>query len=190
MTQAHSISTGAYTRMDNINVGERLKAVRHALNMTQAEFANALDVSTGAYQGYERGEREVPSSLLRNLYHLVGTDPLWVIDAQDGIEPHTRRADRMTNALIAAGVAVERIITGRRSAGWGPEITDAVKYRIVAAVMADTLRTGMVDHDQIRTLVGFAVCYEDNEAAALAALSGSASDHAPLARTDDEAATP
>jgi len=65
--------------MTKIEVGDRLLRLRRDNRCSQGEFARRLRVSVGAYQGYERGEREVPSSLLWALHEEFGVDPLWVL---------------------------------------------------------------------------------------------------------------
>jgi transcriptional regulator with XRE-family HTH domain len=74
--------------MTNVEVGDRLLRVRQENRLSQIEFARRLGVSVGAYQGYERGERETPSSMLWALYKEFQIDPLWVLggDAQEAVQ--------------------------------------------------------------------------------------------------------
>lgn len=39
---------------------EELKAIRHKMGLTQADFAEKLLLSLRAYIGYERGETQIP----------------------------------------------------------------------------------------------------------------------------------
>ena len=64
----------------NQAIGRRLLAVREAAQLNQADFAEALDLSPRAYANYERGEREAPVALLRNLLRAYAVDPAWLLD--------------------------------------------------------------------------------------------------------------
>jgi transcriptional regulator with XRE-family HTH domain len=64
----------------NQAMGRRLLAVREAAQLSQAYFAVALDLSPRAYANYERGEREAPVALLRNLLRVYAVDPAWLLD--------------------------------------------------------------------------------------------------------------
>jgi len=70
-------------QMTNVEVGGRLLRLRRDNHCSQGEFARRLGVSVGAYQGYERGEREVPSSLLLALHEELGVDPLWMLAGEN-----------------------------------------------------------------------------------------------------------
>lgn len=63
-------------------MGKRLAAVRKSRQLLQVEFAEMLGLSPRAYQSYERGERELPSSVLIALHAVFGIDPLWVLTGQ------------------------------------------------------------------------------------------------------------
>jgi DNA-binding transcriptional regulator YiaG len=59
--------------------GTRLRSVRVGVGMNQADFATHLGFSPRAYANWERGEREMPSSLLRILYETYHVDPVWIL---------------------------------------------------------------------------------------------------------------
>jgi len=62
-----------------MTIHNRLAAVRKERNFTQEEFSEKLGVSRSAYINYERGERELPSSLVIRLYELYFVSPLWIL---------------------------------------------------------------------------------------------------------------
>lgn len=59
--------------------GDRVRIVRSMTYCSQQEFAEQLEVSLRAYRNYERGEREMPASLLMTLYTKYRVDPVWVL---------------------------------------------------------------------------------------------------------------
>ena len=69
--------------MDNAAVGNRLFELRTSLKLSQSDFANSIGVSATSYQGYEKGDREVPASLLEHLFDQYHIEPLWIIKAGD-----------------------------------------------------------------------------------------------------------
>lgn len=71
------------TTRQNQQIGARLAAVRSQEGIGQNEFAMRLGISPRAYQNYERGEREIPSSFLTALHETFGIDPLWVLTGPD-----------------------------------------------------------------------------------------------------------
>lgn len=68
---------------ENAASGRRLAAIRSANQMTQHEFAESLGLSARAYANYERGEREMPTSLFKSLVEVFGIDPLWLLTGSD-----------------------------------------------------------------------------------------------------------
>jgi transcriptional regulator with XRE-family HTH domain len=64
---------------DNAVIGERLAAARVAQRLSQVDFADRLGISPRAYQNYERGEREMPTTVLTALHAEFGIDPLWIL---------------------------------------------------------------------------------------------------------------
>ena len=63
----------------NIEAGARLIAIRTKLGFTQPDFAADLGLSYRAYGNYERGEREMPTAVLRTLCDKFRIDPLWTL---------------------------------------------------------------------------------------------------------------
>lgn len=59
---------------------QKLKCIRIARNLTQAEIANAMNVAPTTYGRYERGLIDIPPDVLTNLadYFGVSVDGLYV----------------------------------------------------------------------------------------------------------------
>lgn len=93
------------TRQDNRRVGQRLASLRTRLGKTQIEMAQALNVAPRTYQNYERGEREIAASSVRNLHRLFEVDPVWLLDGQEE-EPEFRREGR---SLLLMRIAIEEV---------------------------------------------------------------------------------
>ncbi|GAA0196357.1 transcriptional regulator with XRE-family HTH domain [Brevundimonas nasdae] len=93
------------THQDNRRLGQRLASLRTRLGKTQIEMAQALNVAPRTYQNYERGEREIAASSVRNLHRLFDVDPVWLLDGQEE-EPEFRR-DGQYLALMR--IAIEEV---------------------------------------------------------------------------------
>ncbi len=93
------------TRLDNRRLGQRLASLRTRLGKTQIEMAQALNVAPRTYQNYERGEREIAASSVRDLHRLFDVDPVWVLDGQEE-DPEFRR-DGLDLALMR--IAIEEV---------------------------------------------------------------------------------
>ena len=91
---------------ENILIGERLAAARELQQLSQVDFAEQLGLSPRAYQNYERGERELPSTVLTALHAVFGIDPLWVLIGQ-GRESRKSSASNKADVLEVVVVAVE-----------------------------------------------------------------------------------
>lgn len=91
---------------DNVVIGRRLGAARDRVRLSQNEFAERLGISPRAYQNYERGEREVPATVLRLLYEAFGIDPLWVLIGP-GMDPSGADAPVPLDLVEQIVVAVE-----------------------------------------------------------------------------------
>lgn len=66
------------TKYSLLELGERIKYIRKRLSISQKEMANRLGIAISTYQYYERGEREVPSSILFKLT-TFGFDSRWLL---------------------------------------------------------------------------------------------------------------
>lgn len=69
----------AGTSQPDIHAGKRLALIRKELGMTQHEFAECFNVPQGSLANYERGAREIPISLLKDLYIKKNISPVRII---------------------------------------------------------------------------------------------------------------
>jgi transcriptional regulator with XRE-family HTH domain len=83
----------------NAEVAVRLAAIRAASGLTQVLFAESIGLSDRAYSNYERGEREVPATVLRQLTEVYNVDPLWVLRGSEE-EPQYVRERKVDAALL------------------------------------------------------------------------------------------
>lgn len=91
---------------ENILIGERLAEARELQQLSQVDFAEKLSLSPRAYQNYERGERELPSTVLTALHAVFGIDPLWVLVGHAG-QSRKSSASSKADVLEVVVVAVE-----------------------------------------------------------------------------------
>lgn len=59
---------------------EKIKLIRTAKNLTQAEFANAIGISRGNLSGLELGKVSPTPLLINCLSLMFGVDKKWLID--------------------------------------------------------------------------------------------------------------
>lgn len=59
---------------------EKLKLIRNAKNLTQAEFANAIGISRGNLSGLELGKVSPTPLLINCLSLMFGVDKEWLLD--------------------------------------------------------------------------------------------------------------
>ena len=63
-------------------IGERIKQVRKELKINQQQFANLLGITERTLRNYEKGEREIPHSVIQKLTHLFNINPTWLLTGQ------------------------------------------------------------------------------------------------------------
>lgn len=92
---------------ENIAYGARLAAIREAMQLTQQEFATQLGLSYRAYANYERGEREMPTSLFKALVENLSLDPFWLLTGPaKKVQYLDSRRGSLDAALLEAIVAL------------------------------------------------------------------------------------
>lgn len=67
---------------DDTEIGKRLLALRKRSGLSQTDYAASLGVSLRAYQTYERGQRTVPTEVLKELVWKYEVNPIWVISGR------------------------------------------------------------------------------------------------------------
>jgi len=91
-------------QMSKSGLGNRLACTRKKHRLTQDKMAKRLNVSRSAYQYYERGERDVPASVLMKIYREFEVEPLWLMAGDDNGEEYCKR---ITGAYRNIGIAVD-----------------------------------------------------------------------------------
>jgi len=119
-------------------LGHRLSAIRREEKLSQEEMAERLHVSRSAYQYYERGERDLPGSLLLRVFQEFSTDPLWVLEGD--IEPGMSRREReMALAYRKIGLAIEHRIGERGLSVPNEKKWDAIDFLFAEFLKGDPL---------------------------------------------------
>lgn len=84
-------------------IGERLKIERERLGLKAVTVYESLDIVQTTYKNYEEGKRDIPSSLLVNLWHL-GFDITFILIGnqssliKNGIKPITNPQKQLNEA--------------------------------------------------------------------------------------------
>ena len=84
----------------SIEAGRRLKALREMLEMSQADLANKLGVSQKAISQWERGERDIPTTMLLKLHELTGVNLHWLLTGEGEPFAHPTQEDEEFEQLI------------------------------------------------------------------------------------------
>ncbi|WP_209198141.1 MULTISPECIES: helix-turn-helix transcriptional regulator [unclassified Ruegeria] len=85
----------------DVGLGKRFLEVRKKHNLSQQEFAISVGVSRSAYQSYERAEREVPFTVVRNISEKYDIDIRWLA--------HEDGAERMLMSSQSTGARYDKI---------------------------------------------------------------------------------
>lgn len=98
------MTTDAKPPEENIRgIGERLKIERERLGLKAVTVYESLDIVQTTYKNYEEGKRDIPSSLLVNLWHL-GFDITFILIGnqssliKNGIKPITNPQKQLNEA--------------------------------------------------------------------------------------------
>lgn len=68
-----------------MRIENRLKDFRMSQNLSQAQLAKILKISTKAYWNYENGERDIPSDILTGLVRLYGINLNWIFGESENM---------------------------------------------------------------------------------------------------------
>ncbi|NBB80965.1 MAG: helix-turn-helix domain-containing protein [Verrucomicrobia bacterium] len=141
--------------MADQGMGHRLSAIRRQEKLSQEEMAERLQVSRSAYQYYERGERDLPGSLLLKVFQEFKADPLWVLEGD--LEPGlSRREWNMARAYRKIGMAVEHRINDRGLTVPNEKKWNAIDFLFGEFLKADQLNKndGGPDTQRIDSILG------------------------------------
>lgn len=139
------------TADENLALGERLVAVRTAAGLTQNTFAESLGLSPRAFANYERGEREIPAAVIRTLYEVHGTDPIWLL-AGPGLDPVYAAERRLNLALLEELIRVVETNLQRARKTLKPD----KKARLIRLGYEHCMQAGKIDTRCLRDMLSLA----------------------------------
>lgn len=135
----------------NAEMGRRLEAVRQLSELTQTAFAERLGVTQRAYANYERGERELPSFLLRTISETFQIDPLWLL-VGPGESPIALRSKYLDSSLLKS---IFELIDGWLDSNH--RIMDPSKKALVVKLAYEhCMESGIVDSSHLRSMLALA----------------------------------
>jgi len=82
-----------------MSIIERLKAVRHTLNVSQKVFAKNIFISTSYYACIESGHRKIKDSILDSISKIYNVDKNWLLTGKGGMfaaDPPDVKLDELT----------------------------------------------------------------------------------------------
>ena len=132
---------------ENLLIGERLAAARELQRLSQVEFAEQLGLSPRAYQNYERGERELPSTVLTALHAVFDIDPLWVLIGHAG-QSRKSSASNKADVLEVVVIAVETHLQRTHRT-----LTPAKKARLIKLLYLHFQDKPKVDRTELATML-------------------------------------
>lgn len=68
-----------------MTIGERIKATRIDLDMTQAQVAAALNIPQQQYSRYETGKNEIPARYIEEISRVLGVSSDYLLGLPKGL---------------------------------------------------------------------------------------------------------
>lgn len=129
-----------------MTLSDRIIRLRKAKGLSQQEFSSRVGISRGAFQYYERGERDLPSTVLNDISKAFSDDPNRILNG----EPSSKFMEILEVIVMAA---FEHAATADKP------IASARLWRVISRVMIkiysdnDSLDDVKVDMEEIKELV-------------------------------------
>jgi transcriptional regulator with XRE-family HTH domain len=130
-------------------LGQRLAATRAALGLTQAQFAHSMGVAARTYENYERGTRELPAAVMRNLLEIHGLDPRWLLTGP-GVTPVWATSSGVNRVLMQQ---VIRVVAKELTAA-NVQFTPTKYAQFIELCYDLACETGSVKASRFRDLIG------------------------------------
>lgn len=127
----------------NLEVAQRLKAVREKARLLQPKFAARLGISPRAYANYERGERTITAEGIKALYEMFSVDPIWLLSGP-GADPRQLKTPTRADLLVEIILKVEEHLAKRRA-----RLPPEKKARLIALLNQYVQAKGKVEDDHI-----------------------------------------
>ncbi|MBS0437640.1 MAG: helix-turn-helix transcriptional regulator [Proteobacteria bacterium] len=142
-----SIATGD----DKKAMGDRLARVRAISGLNQADFAGRIGIHPRAYANYERGERELPATVVKAVAEELKVDPLWLLSGP-GSEPVLCGARRLDLDLLEKIMALIDgwLLKNRRS------LVPVKKARVIRLAYEHCIGRGQVDAGYLQEMISLA----------------------------------
>jgi len=115
------------------NLGNRIKKIRKALDMTQTDFAKAIGVSKRAVQEWEAGRRSPSEPVLRQIEQTFNVNPEWLREGKG--EMFVEKGKPEKDPLEVAAERIVNIIVEKR----GIKISEEKKRKVIKK-LAELLR--------------------------------------------------
>ncbi|WP_051749225.1 helix-turn-helix domain-containing protein [Nevskia soli] len=127
----------------DVEVGERLKAVREKARLLQPEFAQRLGLAPRTYQNYEIGERTISAEAIKALYEMFSVDPVWLLSGP-GNDPRSIKTPTKPDLLAEIIIKVEQHLAKNRL-----KLPLEKKARLIVLLNQYIQLKGKVDDDHI-----------------------------------------
>lgn len=137
------------TQDSKATIGYRLAELRSSRSMSQKDMAGQLGVSLRAYQSYERGEREIPASLLASLFDALQVEPLWMLKGPAASMSREGAGMTADMALVASSVQVVEAWLAKRQ----KQMERKAKAEFIGLVYGMSHFTGVVDAGAVGDLM-------------------------------------
>ena len=127
----------------DVEVGERLKAVREKARLLQPEFAQRLGLAPRTYQNYEIGERTISAEAIKALYEMFGVDPVWLLSGP-GNDPRSIKTPTKPDLLAEIIIKVEQHLARNRL-----KLPLEKKARLIVLLNQYVQLKGKLDEDHV-----------------------------------------
>lgn len=128
-----------------MEISEQLKIIRKSKNMTQAEFAESLQVATATIASIENGSRDMPKNLMRSLVNKFGIDGNWLLIGKGEMFSPTGTAVAPAHAKIPL---LRQTVSCGRGQSW--EDVDAVEDYIEPLALIPSAKNAKIYAFRVR----------------------------------------
>lgn len=139
------------TEGDKKAMGARLARVRADSGLNQIDFAARIGIHPRAFANYERGERELPATVVKAVAQVLRIDPLWLLSGPD-VEPVLCGARRLDLDLLEEIVTmIETWLTKNRRS-----LVPSKKGRVIRLAYEHCVDRGRIDAGYLKEMMALA----------------------------------
>lgn len=136
---------------DKKAMGTRLARIRADCGLNQIDFAARIGVHPRAFANYERGERELPATVVKAVAQILRIDPLWLLSGP-GAEPVVCGARHLDLGLLEEIIAlVEGWLTKNKRS-----LVPAKKGRVIRLAYEHCVDRGRLDAGYLKEMMSLA----------------------------------